>query len=106
MEDDMDDDSADGRSPQKKPRYSWGPATKGMEVRTSIPKPRKAKPATSGALLTSQMGDLLAGLTTETTGDGTEEVEMAMDRGKTSPAPKRKQGQESRGGTISEDHAE
>jgi hypothetical protein len=93
-EDDVDDDSADGRSPQKKPRYSWGPAIKGTEVRTSIPKPRKAKPATSGALLTSQMGDLLAGLTAEPTGDGTEEVEVEMEmaRGKTSPAPKRKRG--------------
>lgn len=88
--DDVDDDLADGRSPQKKPRYSWGPATKGTEVRTSIPKPRKAKPATSGALLTSRMGDLLAGLTAEATGDGTGDVDM--DGTHTSPAPKRKRG--------------
>ncbi|KIK33659.1 hypothetical protein CY34DRAFT_110569 [Suillus luteus UH-Slu-Lm8-n1] len=54
----------------------------------SIPKPCKAKPATSGALLTSQMGNLLAGLTTETTGDGREEVEM--DGGNTLPVSKRK----------------
>ncbi|KAG2356164.1 hypothetical protein BDR07DRAFT_1381016 [Suillus spraguei] len=48
---DIDDDSADAR--------------KETEVPCSMPEPRPARPAKAGALLTSQMGDLLAGFTEE-----------------------------------------
>ncbi|KAG2089131.1 uncharacterized protein F5147DRAFT_780728 [Suillus discolor] len=51
-EDDVDDDMADGRHPLKKPR-TGGPTPKGMAVPHAIPKPRPAKPAKKGALLTS-----------------------------------------------------
>jgi hypothetical protein len=51
-EDDVDDDLADGRLPLKKPR-TGGPAPKGTAVPRAIPKPRPAKPAKKGALLTS-----------------------------------------------------
>ncbi|KIK36279.1 hypothetical protein CY34DRAFT_16490 [Suillus luteus UH-Slu-Lm8-n1] len=88
-EDDLDDDLADGRSPQKKPRKAEGLAAKGTEVQTSILKPCKAKPATSSALLTSQMGDLLTGLTAEATGDANKDVEM--HKRDTALAPKRMQ---------------
>jgi hypothetical protein len=68
MEDDLDGDLADGRPPLKKPR-TVGPASKAMAVLRAIPKPRPAKPAKAAALLTSQMGDLLTGLTEEATGE-------------------------------------
>jgi hypothetical protein len=66
-EDDIDDDSADGRSPLKKPRQIAHPssAPKETEVPCSMPEPRPARPAKAGALLTSRMGDLLAGITEE-----------------------------------------
>lgn len=86
----MDDDLADGKSLQKKSRHSGGPAAKGTEVQTSIPKSHKAKQATLGVLLTSRMGNLLAGLTTDMTGDVNEDVKM-YERD-TSLAPKRRQG--------------
>ncbi|KAG2364359.1 hypothetical protein BDR07DRAFT_1482637 [Suillus spraguei] len=66
-EDDIDDDSADGRSPLKKPRQTAHPssAPKETEVPCSMLKPGLARPAKTGALLTSWMGDLLARLTEE-----------------------------------------
>ncbi|KAG1792257.1 hypothetical protein EV424DRAFT_1354548 [Suillus variegatus] len=48
----VDDDLADGRPPLKKPR-TGGPTPRGPAVPRSIPKPRPAKPAKKGALLTS-----------------------------------------------------
>ncbi|KAG2742389.1 hypothetical protein P692DRAFT_201795693, partial [Suillus brevipes Sb2] len=72
-EDDADDDSADGTA-----------------VPRTIPKPRPPKPANTGAMLTSQMGDLLAGLTEE--GTGVMEDDVARKDGNTSPAPKSRRG--------------
>ncbi|KAG1889857.1 hypothetical protein F4604DRAFT_1673394 [Suillus subluteus] len=69
-EDDADEDLDDGRSPRKTPRKTGGPAPKVPEVPHAIPKPRGAKSArTTGALLTSQMGDRLAGSTDEATSE-------------------------------------
>ncbi|KAG1800196.1 uncharacterized protein HD556DRAFT_1505397 [Suillus plorans] len=88
-EDDVDDDMADGRHPLKKPR-TGGPTPKKTAVPHAIPKPRPAKPAKKGALLTSQMGDLLAGLTGDTTSEVRDDVEM--EESITPPAPKRRWG--------------
>ncbi|KAG1727969.1 uncharacterized protein EDB91DRAFT_1086269 [Suillus paluster] len=81
-DDEADVDSADGRSPQKRSRRAVGPASacEGTAVPHSISKPHPVKPAKSGALLTSQMGDLLAGFNAGDTGD----VENAVPL----PAPK------------------
>ncbi|KAG1873171.1 hypothetical protein F4604DRAFT_1681220 [Suillus subluteus] len=69
-EDDADEDLDDGRSPQKTPRKTAGPAPKVPDVPRAIQKPRGAMSArTTGALLTSQMGDRLAGLTDEATSE-------------------------------------
>ncbi|KAG1803034.1 uncharacterized protein BJ212DRAFT_1487256 [Suillus subaureus] len=88
MEDDVDDDAANGRSPQKRPRRDPDPSTapEGTAVPHAIPKPHLVKPAKTGALLTSQMGDLLAGLTDRVTGNVEEDV--GMEGGHTSPVPK------------------
>ncbi|KAG1747003.1 hypothetical protein EDD22DRAFT_917970 [Suillus occidentalis] len=70
-EDDLDGDLADGRPLLKKPR-TVGPASKATAVPLTpraIPKPCPAKAAKAAALLTSRMGDLLAGLTEEATGE-------------------------------------
>ncbi|KAG1727892.1 hypothetical protein EDB19DRAFT_1914008 [Suillus lakei] len=80
MEDNADDDTANGPSS----------AREVTAVPRSIPKPRPVKPAKTGALQTSRMGDLLAGLADAVTGDSPEDV--AMDGGNTSPAPKNMQG--------------
>ncbi|KAG1791713.1 uncharacterized protein HD556DRAFT_1485371 [Suillus plorans] len=88
-EDDVDDDLADGRHPLKKPR-TGGPTPKGTAVPRAIPKPRRAKPAKKGALLTSRMGDLLAGLTEDATREVREDVEM--EESITPPAQKRGRG--------------
>ncbi|KAG1719960.1 hypothetical protein EDB19DRAFT_1918361 [Suillus lakei] len=55
MEDDGDDDVANGRSLQKRPRRALGPSSawEGTAVPCSIPKPRLVKLAKTGALLTS-----------------------------------------------------
>ncbi|KAG1862684.1 hypothetical protein F4604DRAFT_1929458 [Suillus subluteus] len=69
-EDDVDEDLDDGRSPQKTPRKTAGPAPKVPDVPRAIQKPRGAMSArTTGALLTSQMGDRLAGLTDKATSE-------------------------------------
>ncbi|KAG1804026.1 hypothetical protein EV424DRAFT_1581745 [Suillus variegatus] len=73
--DDVDDDLADRRHPLKKPRMG-GPMPKGTAVSRAIPKPCQAKLAKKGALLTSQMGNLLAGLTEDATSEVREDVEM------------------------------
>ncbi|KAG1784295.1 uncharacterized protein HD556DRAFT_1466785 [Suillus plorans] len=88
-EDDVDDDLADGRHPLKKPR-TGGPTPKGTAVPRAIPKPRLAKPAKKGALLTSRMGNLLAGLTEDATSEVREDVEM--EESITPPAQKRGRG--------------
>ncbi|KAG1821527.1 hypothetical protein EV424DRAFT_1539091 [Suillus variegatus] len=88
-EDDVDDDLADGRHPLKKPR-TGGPMPKGTAVPRAIPKPRQAKPAKKGALLTSRMGNLLAGLTEDATSKVREDVEM--EESITPPAQKRGRG--------------
>ncbi|KAG1834747.1 hypothetical protein EV424DRAFT_1531953 [Suillus variegatus] len=88
-EDDVDDDLADRRHLLKKPR-TGGPTPKGTAVSRAIPKPRPAKPAKKGALLTSRMGDLLAGLTEDTTSEVREDVEM--EESITPPAQKRGRG--------------
>ncbi|KAG1786175.1 uncharacterized protein HD556DRAFT_1450032 [Suillus plorans] len=88
-EDDVDDDLADGRHPLMKPR-TGGPTPKGTAVPRAIPKPRRAKPAKKGALLTSRMGDLLAGLTEDATREVREDVEM--EESITPPAQKRGRG--------------
>ncbi|KAG2047065.1 hypothetical protein BDR06DRAFT_126299 [Suillus hirtellus] len=75
MEHNVDDDLADGRPLLKKPRMG-GPTPRGLAVPCSIPKPHLAKPAKKGALLTLQMGDLLAGLTDNMTGEVRDDVEM------------------------------
>ncbi|KAG1723662.1 uncharacterized protein EDB91DRAFT_1087734 [Suillus paluster] len=69
MEDDAGDDAAEGRSPQKRPRTEPGPSTahEGTAVPCAIPKPRPVNAGKTGALLTSRMGDLLAGLTERVT---------------------------------------
>ncbi|KAG1720215.1 hypothetical protein EDB19DRAFT_1965612 [Suillus lakei] len=92
MEDNADDDTADGRSPQKRPRRAPGPssACEVTAVPCSIPKPRPVKPAKTSALQTSRMGNLLAGLADAVTRDSLEDV--AMDGGNTSPAPKNMRG--------------
>jgi hypothetical protein len=59
-------------------------------VPRTIPKPRPAKPGKTGAMLTSRMGDLLAGLTEE--GTGVVEDDVARKDGNTSPAPKSRRG--------------
>ncbi|KAG1781461.1 hypothetical protein EV702DRAFT_1192951 [Suillus placidus] len=71
MEDDADDDAADGRSQP-------GPSTacEGTAVPHAIPKPYTVKPAKTGALLTLRMGDLLAGLTDGVTSNVEEDVAM------------------------------
>ncbi|KAG1727578.1 uncharacterized protein EDB91DRAFT_1086379 [Suillus paluster] len=81
-DDEADVDSADGRSPQRRSRRAVGPASarEGTVVPRSISKPCLVKPAKSGALLTSQMGDLLAGLNAGDTGNVENEVPL--------PAPK------------------
>ena len=91
-EDDAGDDFADGGSPQKRPRRIAGPASarEGTAVPRTIPKPRPAKPGKTGAMLTSRMGDLLAGLTEE--GTGVVEDDVARKDGNTSPAPKSRRG--------------
>ncbi|KAG1848348.1 hypothetical protein C8R48DRAFT_677283 [Suillus tomentosus] len=89
MEHDVDDDLADGRPPLKKPR-TGGPTPRGPAVPRSIPKPCLAKPAKKGALLTSQMGDLLAGLTEDVTGKVRDDVEM--EESIMPPAQKRRRG--------------
>ncbi|KAG2155979.1 uncharacterized protein EDB93DRAFT_1247624 [Suillus bovinus] len=91
-DDDDDNDSADGRSPKKRTRTREGPSSSHAEtaIPLSIPKPRPVKLAKRGALLTSRMGNLLAGLTNSNTGDVDDDV--AMEGRKTSPAPKRMQG--------------
>ncbi|KAG1767877.1 hypothetical protein EV702DRAFT_1203535 [Suillus placidus] len=86
---DVDDDSADRRPPLKKPRTGVS-APKGKAVPRAIPKPRPAKPAKTGALLTSRMGDLLDGLTEEATGKVKDDVEVE-DR-MTVPEAKRRWG--------------
>ncbi|KAG1823815.1 uncharacterized protein BJ212DRAFT_1476677 [Suillus subaureus] len=88
MEDDADDDVADGRSPQKRPRREPDPLTahEGTVVLCATPKPCPVKPAKTGALLTSQMGDLLAGLTNRVTSNVEEDV--VMEGGHTSPVLK------------------
>ncbi|KAG2341296.1 hypothetical protein BDR05DRAFT_949881 [Suillus weaverae] len=72
---DVDDDSADRRPLLKKPRTGVS-APKGTAVPRAIPKPRPAKPAKTGALLTSRMGDLLDGLTEEATSEIKDDVEV------------------------------
>ncbi|KAG1768232.1 hypothetical protein EV702DRAFT_1203315 [Suillus placidus] len=72
---DVDDDSADRRPPLKKPRTGVS-APKGMAVPHAIPKCRLAKPAKTGALLTSRMGDLLDGLTEEAISEVKDDVEV------------------------------
>ncbi|KAG1844027.1 hypothetical protein F4604DRAFT_1689261 [Suillus subluteus] len=90
-EDDADEDLDDGRSPQKTPRRTAGPAPKVPDVPRAIQKPRGAMSVrTTGALLTSQMGDRLAGLTDEATSEVNEDVEM--EKRNTSPAAKRRRG--------------
>ncbi|KAG1885135.1 hypothetical protein F4604DRAFT_1676534 [Suillus subluteus] len=90
-EDDADEDLDDGRSPQKTPRKTAGPAPKVPDVPRAIQKPRRAMSVrTTGALLTSQMGDRLAGLTDEATSEVNEDVEM--EKRNTSPAAKRRRG--------------
>ncbi|KAG1883496.1 hypothetical protein F4604DRAFT_1677800 [Suillus subluteus] len=90
-EDDADEDLDDGRSPQKTPRKTAGPAPKVPDVPRAIQKPRGAMSVrTTGALLTSQMGDRLAGLTDEATSEVNEDVEM--EKRNTSPAAKRRRG--------------
>ncbi|KAG2137903.1 uncharacterized protein EDB93DRAFT_1301832 [Suillus bovinus] len=88
-DDNDDNDSADGRSPKRRTRTGEGPSSSHAEtaIPPSIPKPRPVKPAKCGALLTSQMGDLLAGLTNGNIGEVDDDV--AMEGRKTSPAPKR-----------------
>ncbi|KAG1884627.1 hypothetical protein F4604DRAFT_1676743 [Suillus subluteus] len=89
MEDDADEDLDDGRSPQKTPRKTGGPAPKVPEVPHAIPKPCGAKSARkTGVLLTSQMGDCLAGLTDKATSEVNEDVEM--EKRNTSLAAKRR----------------
>ncbi|KAG2085343.1 uncharacterized protein F5147DRAFT_782082 [Suillus discolor] len=88
-EDDVDDDLADRRHPLKKPR-TGGPTPKGTVVPRAIPKPRPAKPAKKGALVTSRMGDLLAGLTEDATSEVRDDVEM--EDSITPPAQKRRRG--------------
>jgi hypothetical protein len=88
-EDDLDDDLADGRPPLKKPR-TVGPASKATAVPLAIPKPRLAKPAKTSALLTSRMGDLLAGLTEEATGKANN---VEMEESIKPLAPKRRRGE-------------
>ncbi|KAG1849780.1 hypothetical protein F4604DRAFT_1934813 [Suillus subluteus] len=91
MEDDADEDLDDGRSPQKTPRKTAGPAPKVPDVPHAIQKPRGAMSVrTTGALLTSQMGDRLAGLTDEATSEVNEDVEM--EKRNMSPASKRRRG--------------
>ncbi|KAG1800137.1 uncharacterized protein BJ212DRAFT_1488022 [Suillus subaureus] len=92
MEDDADDDVADGRSLQKRPRRELGPSTahEGTAVPHAIPKPHLVKPAKTGALLTSQMGNLLAGLTDGVTSNVEEDV--GMEGGHMSLVPKNMQG--------------
>ncbi|KAG1844086.1 hypothetical protein C8R48DRAFT_780373 [Suillus tomentosus] len=85
----VDDDLADRRPPLKKPR-TGGPTPRGPAVPRPIPKPRPAKLATKGALLTSRMGDLLAGLTEDTTGEVRDDVEM--EESIMPPAQKRRRG--------------
>jgi hypothetical protein len=77
-EDDAHVDSADGRSPQKRLRRTVGPlsAREGTAAPCSIPKPRPVKTTKSGALLTSRMGNLLAGLTGGDTGGVDDDVAM------------------------------
>ncbi|KAG1867659.1 hypothetical protein F4604DRAFT_1927444 [Suillus subluteus] len=90
-EDDADEDLDDGRSPQKTPRKTAGPAPKVPDVPRAIQKPRGAMSVrTTGALLTSQMGDRLAGLTDDATSEVNEDVEM--EKRNTSPAAKRRRG--------------
>ncbi|KAG1837548.1 hypothetical protein F4604DRAFT_1692194 [Suillus subluteus] len=90
-EDDADEDLDDGRSPQKTPRKTAGPAPKVPDVPHAIQKPRGAMSVrTTGALLTSQMGDRLAGLTDDATSEVNEDVEM--EKRNTSPAAKRRRG--------------
>ncbi|KAG1859473.1 hypothetical protein C8R48DRAFT_674005 [Suillus tomentosus] len=89
MEHNVDDDLADGRPPLKKPR-TGGPTPRGPAVPHSIPKPRPAKPAKKGALLTSRLGDLLTGLTDDVTGEVRDDVEM--EESITLPAQKRRRG--------------
>ncbi|KAG1836918.1 hypothetical protein F4604DRAFT_1692578 [Suillus subluteus] len=90
-EDDADEDLDDGRSPQKTPRKTAGPAPKVPDVPRAIQKPRGAMSVrTTGALLTSQMGNRLAGLTDEATSEVNEDVEM--EKRNTSPAAKRRRG--------------
>ncbi|KAG2057430.1 hypothetical protein BDR06DRAFT_1018960 [Suillus hirtellus] len=71
----VDDDLADRRPLLKKPR-TGGPTPRGPAVPCSIPKPRLAKPAKKGALLTSRLGDLLTGLTDKAMGKVRDDVEM------------------------------
>ncbi|KAG1737443.1 hypothetical protein EDB19DRAFT_1986555 [Suillus lakei] len=87
-EDNAGDDTANGRSPQKRPRRVPGPSSahEVTAVPRSIPKPRPVKPVKTGAQQTSRMGDLLVGLTDAVTGDSLEDV--AVEGGNTSPAPK------------------
>jgi hypothetical protein len=88
-EDDLDDDLADGRPLLKKPRMV-GPASKATAVPHAIPKPCPAKPAKVAALLTSQMGDLLARLTEEATSEANN---VKMEESIKPPAPKRRRGE-------------
>ncbi|KAG2061129.1 hypothetical protein BDR06DRAFT_1002302 [Suillus hirtellus] len=85
----VDNDLADGRPLLKKPRTE-GPTPRGPAVPHSIPKPCPAKPAKKGALLTSQMEDLLAGLTEDATGEVRDDVEM--EESIMPPAQKRRRG--------------
>ncbi|KAG1886696.1 hypothetical protein F4604DRAFT_1675564 [Suillus subluteus] len=90
-EDDADEDLDDGRSPQKTPRKTAGPAPKVPDVPRAIQKPRGVMSVrTTGALLTSQMGDRLAGLTDDATSEVNEDVEM--EKRNTSLAAKRRRG--------------
>ncbi|KAG1720225.1 uncharacterized protein EDB91DRAFT_1088903 [Suillus paluster] len=70
-DDEADVDLADSRSLQKRSRRAAGPASahEGTAVPCSISKHHPVKPAKSGTLLTSRMGDLLAGLNAGDTGD-------------------------------------
>jgi hypothetical protein len=87
IEDDLDDDLADGRPPLKTPRMV-GPASK-VTVSHAIPKPHPAKLAKTSTLLTSPMGNLLAGLTEEATSEATN---VKMEESIPQPVHKRRWG--------------
>ncbi|KAG1722501.1 uncharacterized protein EDB91DRAFT_1256037 [Suillus paluster] len=92
MEDDAGDDAAEGRSPQKRPRTEPGPSTahEGTAVPHAIPKPCPVNAEKTGALLTSRMGNLPAGLTERVTGNVQEDG--AIEGVNRSPALKNMRG--------------